>query len=278
MEDGFDPQPLADAASNADLVVMALPDRLHGEIWKSQVAAAVKPTSVLGFLHGFSVHYRLLEPSEHFGVIMVAPKGPGTALRERYLRGQGLPCLLALHQLGQDPKATRDMASAWANAIGCGRAAIIPTTFAAETETDLFGEQAVLCGGMLGLVQIAFETLVRAGYPAELAYMECAQELKQVADLLFARGPHGMRAAISDTAEFGAFEAADRIGGPAMRAELERMLKDIRSGDFARRLMQDAHSGSPWLQARRHAAASDPIETAGESVRAWMPWLKEETR
>jgi len=275
---GFDPLPLAEAASNADLVVMALPDRLHGEIWKSRVADAVKPTAVIGFLHGFSVHYRLLEPAACHGVVMVAPKGPGTALRERYLQGQGLPCLLALHQLGQDPQATRGMTTAWANAIGCGRAAIVPTTFADETETDLFGEQAVLCGGMLGLVRMAFQTLVRAGYPAELAYMECAQELKQVADLLFARGPQGMRAAISDTAEFGAFEAEDRIGGPVLRDELERMLRDIRSGDFARRLMQDAQSGSPWLQSRRHAAASDPIEMAGASVRAWMPWLKEETR
>jgi ketol-acid reductoisomerase len=276
--DGFTVRTMVEAASSADLVVMALPDRMHGEIWNCQIATAVKPSCVIGFLHGFSVHYRLLEPADCLGVVMVAPKGPGTALRERYVRGQGLPCLLAVHQPGLDPHVTHGMATAWAHAIGCSRAAIIPTTFAAETETDLFGEQAVLCGGMLGLVQVAFETLVRAGYPAELAYMECAQELKQVADLLFAHGPQGMRAAISDTAEYGAFEAADRIGGVTMRAELDRVLEDIRSGDFARRLMQDAQSGSPWLRSRRASAANDPIEAAGAAVREWMPWLKGDAR
>ena len=271
--DGFTPLPLPQAARAGNLVIVALPDEMHAACWATDVAPHVHPDAVAGFLHGFSIHHRLVKPSSDLGVVMVAPKGPGKTLRERFEQGLGIPALFAMHQGGRDAARTRAMGLAWAAGIGSARAAIVETTFAAECETDLFGEQAVLCGGMMALVQAAFDTLVQAGYPAELAYMECCQELKQIADLVFERGPAGMRAAISNTAEFGAFEAGQQLVDDATRAKLRAMLADIRGGAFGARFQSDAAAGFPWMRAKRDAADRDPIEAAGHNVRVWMPWL-----
>ena len=271
--DGFSPLPLDQAVGRGNLVIVALPDEMHATCWAHDVAPSLRADAVVGFLHGFSVHHGLVKASKDQGVVMVAPKGPGKTLRERFVEGLGIPALFAVHQGGRDADRTRAMGLAWAAGIGSARAAVVETTFAAECETDLFGEQAVLCGGMMALVQAAFDTLVQAGYPAELAYMECCQELKQIADLVFERGPAGMRAAISNTAEFGAFEAGQQLVDEAMRAKLRAMLADIRGGAFGARFQSDAAAGFPWMRAKRAAADADPIEDAGRGVRAWMPWL-----
>jgi ketol-acid reductoisomerase len=273
--EGFQAEPIEQAVGQAHLVIMALPDQVHAEAWNLQVAPHVRPDAIVGFLHGFSIHFGAVKAPASMGVVMVAPKGPGHALRSRFSEGLGIPALFAVHQGGRDPARTRALGLAWAHGIGSGRAAVIETTFAAETETDLFGEQAVLCGGMMGLVQEAFRALVEAGYPPELAYMECCQELKQLADLVFERGLSGMRGAISDTAEFGAFVAQDRLVDESLRQRMRALLAEIRDGTFARAFQSDAKAGFPWMQSQRDRAAGDPIEQAGRSVRNWLPWLQD---
>ncbi len=270
---GFRTTSIPQAAASADLLIVALPDETHAAVYRDAIAPSIRSGSTIGFLHGFSVRYRQVLPRTDIGVVLVAPKGPGTTLRERYVQGQGIPALIAVEQ--ESPRSdARSLALAWANGIGSARAGILETTFAHETETDLFGEQTVLCGGLTGLVVAAYETLVAAGYPPELAYIECCHEVKQVADLVYHRGLAGMRAAISNTAEFGAFEAADRIASPAVRAEFRRVLEEIRSGAFARRMIEDHDRGGVWLDAQRVASRQHPIESTGERVRALMPWLK----
>ena len=272
--DGFEATGLAEAAQRADLAVIALPDHVHESAWSASIGPALRSGTTVGFLHGFSIRFGHVKPRAALGVVMVAPKGPGHTLRVRFQEGLGIPALVAVHQPGPDAALTRARMLAWATAIGSARAAIVETTFAAEAETDLFGEQAVLCGGVMALVRTAFETLVEAGYPPDVAYMECCQELKQLADLLYERGPAGMRRAISTTAEFGAFEA-QTMDTPELRARLSSMLADIQSGAFAERFRADARAGFPWLNQRREAAQAHPIEAAGDLVRAWLPWLKE---
>jgi ketol-acid reductoisomerase len=278
--DGFRPLPIEKAAASSDLVVLALPDEMHEGLWRDRLAASVRPGAVVGFLHGFSIHFGFVQVPQSMGVVLVAPKGPGHALRRRFEEGVGLPCLFAVHQGGADAAATRAIGLAWAAGIGGGRAAVVETTFAVEAETDLFGEQAVLCGGMMSLMQAAFDTLVRAGYPADVAYMECCQELKQIADLAYERGLAGTRTAISNTAEFGAFVAGDRLVDDTTRTKLDALLAEVRDGSFARRFRDDAQAGFPWMSRRRAAAAQERIERAGASVRRWMPWLggREDTR
>jgi ketol-acid reductoisomerase len=205
---------------------------------------------------------------------MVAPKGPGQTLRDRFVEGRGIPCLFALHQdspLGN----SQALALAWANAIGCARAGNIVTTFQAETDTDLFGEQAVLCGGMTHLILAAFRTLVEAGYPPELAYLECCHEVKQIADLVFSRGIAGMMEAISTTAEFGAHDAGPMIVNDDVRKHMKQILDDVRNGNFADRLRSDHNNGFRWLNEQRDKLKSHPIESASNEVRAMMPWLNE---
>jgi ketol-acid reductoisomerase len=271
--DGFEAIAIAEAVAGADLTVVSLPDEAHESVWQAEIEPSLPRGATIGFLHGFSVHHQLVRPKPVHGVVLVAPKGPGHALRRRHLEGLGLPALFAVHQPGPDAEHTRALGLAWAHGIGCSRAAIIETTFAAETETDLFGEQAVLCGGMITLVEEAFRALVESGYPEDLAYMECCQELKQIADLVFERGLSGMRAAISNTAEFGAFVASERLADDALRSRLRALLSDVRSGAFAARFRADADRGFPWMHARRAQADAAAIERAGEAVRAWMPWL-----
>ncbi len=275
---GFEVLSSAKAVQNDDLVIVALPDEIHGKLWASAIEPNLAPHAVVGFLHGFSVRFGLVKPAANIGVVMVAPKGPGKTVRDRFVMGQGIPCLFAVHANGANAENTRALGLAWANGIGSLRAAIIETTFAAEAETDLFGEQSVLCGGMLALVKVAYETLVEAGYPPMLAYIECCHELKQVADLMYARGPSGMRDAISTTAEFGAFDAEHILLTEQLRADFKRILISVQDGTFARRFQRDADDGFSRLQKMQDAAQHHPIEAAGRAVRALIPWLKEEQK
>lgn len=272
--DGFDPRKLPDAVAMSDLVILALPDESQPEIYRKRIAGSLKPDATIGFLHGFAIRYGLIEPPPDAGVVLVAPKGPGQTLRDRFVRGHGLPCLVAVHQESPGSDA-RAIALAWAGSIGASRAGVIMTTFADETETDLFGEQGVLCGGMTSLILAAFETLVEAGYPPELAYLECCHEVKQVADLVYAGGPAAMTRAISNTAEFGAYAAGPRIIDENVRATMRELLQSIRNGAFARMLREDHAAGFPWFEQQRQVLARHPIEPAGETVRSLMPWLTE---
>ena len=275
---GFEVLSSAKAVQNADLVIVALPDEIHGKLWASAIEPNLAPHAVVGFLHGFSVRFGLVKPAANIGVVMVAPKGPGKTVRDRFVMGQGIPCLFAVHANGANAENTRALGLAWANGIGSLRAAIIETTFAAEAETDLFGEQSVLCGGMLALVKVAYETLVEAGYPPMLAYIECCHELKQVADLMYARGPSGMRDAISTTAEFGAFDAEHILLTEQLRADFKRILNSVQDGTFAARFQRDADDGFARLKKMQDAALQHPIEAAGRAVRELIPWLKEEQK
>lgn len=290
--EGFAVADPAEAIRGAELVIVALPDEVHAEAWRTAIAPNLRPGQTAGFIHGSSVHFGLVRPVAGVGMVLVAPKGPGTTLRERFVAGQGIPALLAVAQEraggagahghgpgGDGPRAgavaptSLDLARAWAAGLGCMRAGVVRTTFKDEAETDLFGEQAVLCGGMLGLAQAAYEVLVEAGYPPLLAYTECIHEIKQVADLLYERGPAGMRAAISNSAEFGAYAAAPRMADERTKAAMRQLLDEIRSGAFTRRMQADHDAGGPWFRAQRAAADAHPMEDAGRAVRALMPWL-----
>ncbi len=276
-DDGFDALDHDEAVARADLVVMAVPDEAQPSIFDDVVEPALTPGAIVGFLHGFNIRYGFVNPAANVGVIMVAPKGPGHTLRELFVEGAGIPCLFAVHQDSTNRDAEA-IGLAWANGIGCARSGIIYTTFAHEAETDLFGEQAVLCGGMSALILAAFETLVDAGYPPELAYLECCHEAKQVADLVYSRGLAGMYRAISNTAEFGAYRAGPRVVDESVRQRLRTLLEEIRSGEFAQAIRTDYQSGFPWFADQRTAAREHPIEPAGEVIRALMPWLQDPSR
>lgn len=260
------------AAARAALVVVGLPDHLQRQACEAELMPAMAPRAVLGFMHGFALRFGGLKIRRDLGAVLVAPKGPGSVLRERFLEGRGIPCLLAVEQetSGRDAES---LALAWASAIGCGRAGIVRTTVAEEAETDLFGEQAVLCGGAVALARAAFDTLVAAGYSPELAYVECVHELKQVVDLLFQRGIEGMYQRVSATAEFGGRRAGEVLIDDAMRAKLRDLLEEVRSGVFAAAMERDRAAGFPWLDQRRREGQGAPVEAAGRAVRGWMPWL-----
>jgi ketol-acid reductoisomerase len=272
---GFEVLPVEEASARAALVVLGLPDHLQARLCREQIMPAMEAGATLGFMHGFSLRFGGLEPRPDLGVVLVAPKGPGAALRQRYLEGRGIPCLLAVHQENAGREAER-LGLAWASAIGCGRAGIVRTSVGDEAETDLFGEQAVLCGGTVALAHAAFETLVSAGYPPELAYVECVHELKQVVDLIFERGIEGMYSRVSGTAEFGGRRAETRLADSALRSRLRELLEEIRSGRFALEMEVDEARGFEWLEGRRREGRTDAIETAGRQVRQWIPWLATE--
>ncbi|MSR68844.1 MAG: ketol-acid reductoisomerase [Phycisphaerales bacterium] len=271
--DGFRPLSSELAVADADLVIVALPDEVHGALCP-MLLGAMKPSGVIGFLHGFSVHFGMVAVAKNRGVVLVAPKGPGTALRERFLQGIGIPSLLAVHQGGDDPGRAEALALGWAHGIGSARAGIVRTTFRDEAETDLFGEQAVLCGGLCELIKAAYETLVDAGYPPLLAYTECCHEVKQIADLICDRGMAGMGSAISNTARFGGAASGERLIDSSVRTRMREVLADIQSGAFAARMVSDTEAGSPRLHAARSLAADHPMEESGRAVRALLPWLK----
>lgn len=271
-EDGWVVRTIEEASSAGSLVVIALPDETQASIFAGQIAPNLQPGATVGFIHGFAIHHGLIDPPEGIGVIMVAPKGPGTTLRARFEAGQGIPGLLAINR-DSDKGDAEAIALAWAQGLGCARAGVIDTTFAHETETDLFGEQTVLCGGIATLILIAFETLVEAGYPAELAYIECCHEVKQIADLVHERGLAGMRRAISNTAEFGAYDAIARLDTPELRSQFKEILAEIQSGRFGKRMQEDHATGGQLIDNARQAGETHPIEEAGELIRSLMPWL-----
>jgi len=261
----------ADAVAAADIVMVLLPDELQGEAYEKEIKPGLKDGNYLAFGHGFNIHFKRIVPPAGVNVFMVAPKGPGHLVRSEYQKGRGVPCLLAIHQ---DPsRDTKKIGLAYASAIGGARAAVIETTFKDETETDLFGEQSVLCGGLCALIQAGYETLVNAGYPPEMAYFECVHEVKLIVDLIYEGGLTNMRYSISNTAEYGDLTRGKRVIGPEVRQAMQTILKDIQSGKFADEWINEYKSGMPHFTALRKEAANHPLEKVGAGLRAMMPWL-----
>jgi ketol-acid reductoisomerase len=261
----------AEAAAWADVIMILTPDELQAEIYANDIAPNVKKGASLLFAHGFNVHFGLIEPRADMDVWMVAPKGPGHTVRGEYQKGGGVPCLVAVHQ-DASGKAL-DLALSYASAVGGGRSGIIETTFREECETDLFGEQAVLCGGVSALIQAGFETLTEAGYAPEMAYFECLHEVKLIVDLIYEGGIANMRYSISNTAEYGDYVSGKRIITPETKAEMKRVLDDIQSGRFARDWMLENKAGKPSFKATRRLQSEHPIEAVGTKLRGMMPWI-----
>ncbi len=270
-KDGFEPVAVPEAVSAADLVILTLPDESASSIHRDRIAPSLRTGQTLGFVHGFNIRFGFIQPPAGVDVVMIAPKGPGTLLRSLYVEGKGLPALMAIHQ-DATGNAQRT-ALAWAAGIGSTRAAVVETTFAVETETDLFGEQVVLCGGLTALTKAAFETLVNAGYEPEFAYLECVHELKQVVDLLYERGLTGMRDAISTTAEYGDLTRGPRIVSDEIRQEMANILDEVRSGAFAAEWIAEYRAGGKKFKNLHNADVDTELERAGRSVRGLMPWL-----
>ncbi len=269
--DSFEPRPVEEASVSGDLLVLALPDESAAEVFGSQIRPHLRRGQTLGFLHGFNIRFGFVEPPQEVDVILIAPKGPGTLLRSLYVDGKGLPALLAVDRDASGH--ARRTALAWAAGIGCTRAGVIETTFAAETETDLFGEQVVLCGGVIALAKAAFETLVSAGYEPEFAYLECVHELKQIVDLIYERGLTGMRQRVSNTAEYGELTRGPRLITDETRREMRLILDEIRSGAFAEEWIAEYRSGAHKFHKLHDADVDSAFEEAGRNVRKLMPWL-----
>jgi ketol-acid reductoisomerase len=268
---GFKVMNVADAAKWADVMMMATPDELQADIWKNDLEKNMKQGAALLFAHGFNVHFKLIEPRKDLDVLMVAPKGPGHTVRGEYLKGGGVPCLIAVHQDASGN--AHDLGLSYASAIGGGRAGIIETNFREECETDLFGEQAVLCGGLVELIRAGFETLVEAGYAPEMAYFECLHEVKLIVDLIYEGGIANMNYSISNTAEYGEYVTGPRIITAETKAEMKRVLADIQSGKFTRDWMLENKVNQTSFKAMRARANAHPIEEVGEKLRAMMPWI-----
>ena len=278
-EAGFDVKSVAEAAQWADLVMVLAPDEHQATIYAGEIAGQMRPGAALAFAHGLNVHFGLIEPPAELDVIMIAPKGPGHTVRSEYLKGGGVPCLIAVHQESSASGGdggngyAKQLALSYASAVGGGRAGILETDFKEECETDLFGEQAVLCGGITHLIQAGFETLVEAGYAPEMAYFECLHETKLIVDLLYEGGIANMRYSISNTAEYGDIKTGPRIITDETKSEMKRVLADIQSGRFVRDFVLDNQAGQPELKASRKAAQAHPIEKTGAQLRAMMPWI-----
>jgi ketol-acid reductoisomerase len=270
--DGLKVMSVPEAAKWADLMMMATPDELQSDIWKNEIAQNIRDGAAIAFAHGLNVHFNLIEPKSSIDVIMIAPKGPGHTVRSEYQRGGGVPCLIAI---AQDATGNaHDLALSYASAIGGGRSGVIETTFKEECETDLFGEQVVLCGGLVELIRAGYETLVEAGYAPEMAYFECLHEVKLIVDLIYEGGIANMNYSISNTAEFGEYVSGPRIITDATRAEMRRVLKDIQTGTFTSLWMGEVRSGMARFKATRRMNDSHPIEEVGERLRGMMPWIK----
>jgi ketol-acid reductoisomerase len=266
--------PVAQAAAEADIVMMLVPDELAPDIYSREVAESITPGKYLAFSHGFSIHYKFIEPPVDANVFMVAPKGPGHLVRHEYKRGAGVPCLLAVNQ---DPTGdTKAIGLAYASAIGGGRAGIIETTFREETETDLFGEQAVLCGGLTSLIKAGFETLTEAGYSPEMAYFECLHEMKLIVDLVYEGGISEMRYSISNTAQYGDMTRGPVVVNDETKQRMQGLLAEIQSGAFAHDWMKEAQSDRPRFRQLDAEAREHPIERVGARLRQMMPWLSED--
>jgi ketol-acid reductoisomerase len=270
---GFKIMTNAEAAKWADIVMVLAPDELQAQLYASELRDNMRQGTALAVAHGLSIHFRLIEPRPDMDVFMIAPKGPGHTVRSEYLRGGGVPCLMAVEQ---NPSGNAvEIALSYASAIGGGRAGVIETTFREECETDLFGEQSVLCGGLTSLILAGFETLVEAGYAPEMAYFECCHEVKLIVDLIYEGGIANMRYSVSNTAEYGDYTRGSRVIDEHVRAEMKKILGDIQSGRFAREWVLENAAGQPSFKALRRRAAAHPIEEVGERLRAMMPWISE---
>ncbi|MBF0480829.1 MAG: ketol-acid reductoisomerase [Desulfovibrionaceae bacterium] len=270
--DGFTPMDAGAATAKADLIMILVPDQLQGDLFANEIAANLAPGKTLAFAHGFNIHFHQIVAPKDVDVIMIAPKGPGHMVRRVYTEGSGVPCLIAVHQ-DASGKA-KDMALAYAKGVGGTRSGVLETTFTEETETDLFGEQAVLCGGVSELVKAGFETLVNAGYQPEIAYFECCHELKLIVDLIYEGGLARMRYSISDTAEYGDYTRGPRIVTDETRAEMKRILREIQDGRFAREFVLENKAGKPHFLSMRRINAAHMIEEVGGKLRSMMSWLK----
>jgi ketol-acid reductoisomerase len=261
----------AEAAKTSDVVMILVPDELQAALWKDELKDNMKKGAALAFAHGFNIHFKLIEARPDLDVFMVAPKGPGHTVRSEYQRGGGVPCLIAV---AQDASGNaHDLGLSYASAIGGGRSGVIETTFREECETDLFGEQVVLCGGLTSLIQAGFETLVEAGYAPEMAYFECLHEVKLIVDLIYEGGIANMRYSISNTAEYGDYTRGPRVIDGATKARMKEILSEIQTGKFARDWVLENQAGQPSFKAMRRASAEHPIEQVGEKLRAMMPWI-----
>ncbi len=269
--DGLKVMTVADASAWADAIMVLAPDELQRGIYANEIAPNIKDGAALLFAHGLNVHFNLIEPKDTIDVLMVAPKGPGHTVRGEYQKGGGVPCLIAIH--ANATGNALDFGLAYASAIGGGRSGVIETTFREECETDLFGEQAVLCGGLVELIRAGFETLVEAGYAPEMAYFECLHEVKLIVDLIYEGGISNMNYSISNTAEYGEYVTGPRMVTPETKAEMKRVLEDIQSGRFVRDFMLENEAGQPSLKATRRRASEHQIEDVGQRLRAMMPWI-----
>jgi ketol-acid reductoisomerase len=270
---GLEVLDVADAASRGDIVMILLPDERQADIWEAEIADGIAPGNLLMFAHGFAVHFGQIEPPAGVDVGMVAPKGPGHLVRRQYEEGRGVPCLMAVHQ--DATGNAHELVLAYASGIGGGRAGVIETTFKDECETDLFGEQAVLCGGATELVRAGFETLVEAGYDPRLAYFECLHELKLIVDLMFEKGIQGMRYSISNTAEYGDMTRGKRVIGPESRAAMKQILDEIQSGEFAKEWIAENRAGGENFDRMREEGADHQVERVGKDLRDMMPWIEQ---
>ena len=269
--DGLKVMTVAEASAWADAIMVLAPDELQRGIYNSEIAPNIKDGAALLFAHGLNVHFNLIEPKDTIDVLMVAPKGPGHTVRGEYQKGGGVPCLIAIHHNATGNAL--DLGLAYASAIGGGRSGVIETTFREECETDLFGEQAVLCGGLVELIRAGFETLVEAGYAPEMAYFECLHEVKLIVDLIYEGGISNMNYSISNTAEYGEYVTGPRVVTADTKAEMKRVLEDIQSGRFVRDFMLENEAGQPSLKATRRRASEHQIEEVGQRLRAMMPWI-----
>ena len=270
---GIKVMPVADAVAWADVVMVLAPDENQAQLYREQIEPKIKKGGTLAFAHGFNIHFRQIEPRPDLDVIMIAPKGPGHLVRSTYKQGGGVPSLIAVHQ---NPSGrARELALSYACANGAGRAGIIETNFREETETDLFGEQTVLCGGLTALIQAGFETLVEAGYSPEMAYFECLHETKLIVDLIYEGGIANMRYSISNTAEYGDFTRGPRVIGEASKKAMREILAEIQSGQFAREFILENQAGTPVMKALRRTSREHQIEQVGERLRSMMPWIKQ---
>ncbi len=274
---GLEVKEVSEAVKDADMVMILIPDELQSDTYKNEIESNIKEGAILAFAHGFNIHFEMIVPRTDLDVIMIAPKGPGHTVRSQYESGAGVPCLLAVHK--DISGNARSLGLSYACAIGSGRAGVIETNFKDETETDLFGEQAVLCGGLTSLIQTGYEVLVENGYPPEMAYFECLHEVKLIVDLIYEGGLQNMRYSISNTAEYGDYVSGPKVVNADTKQVMQSILNRIQSGDFAQEFMDDSRKsdlgkGGPVMQKFRKEAANHSIEQVGQELRSMMPWIE----
>jgi len=269
--EGFEPTSAEEACAQAQVIMVLLPDTLQAEVYRSAVVQHLKPGKAIGFAHGFNIHFRQIEPPKGVDVFLLAPKGPGSLVRKLFVEGGGVPALVAVEQDASGQ--AKQIALAYAKGLGSTKAGVVETTFAEETETDLFGEQTVLCGGVTELVRAGFDTLVEAGYQPELAYFECLHELKLITDMIYTSGIQGMWPRVSETARYGGLTRGTRVITDETRAEMRKILEEVRSGAFAKEWIGETEAGRPKFKALMNQQADHPIEKIGQQLRSMMPWI-----